>query len=141
MKKTMKQFIEEAGHINPALIRAVVRQSGGWEQFCEMAPNIARHGVDGGFCGLIYYDETLAFTKAHKKLILEHAEQMADDIGETLFGMIAGFGVFRHDPISHEALARAIYTGKGDDVTTVYNVLAWFACEDVARAYDDIMGG
>lgn len=44
MQITLKAFIE-ASHINATLIRAVVRQAGGWESFVEDAENICNHGA------------------------------------------------------------------------------------------------
>ena len=136
--KTMKEFIERS-HINPGLIRSVVRQSGGWDSFKEDAQDISNYGIDGGFHGWIYYTETTAFTRRNKKLIIEALEQMSEDLGEGMLEMVSHFGVFRNDPISIDELARAIYQGKGDSVTTVLNVLAWFAAEEVARSYTNLM--
>jgi len=132
----LKDFIKHS-HINPSLIRAVVRQSGGWESFKEAAPDITRHGIDGGFHGWTWYSDTVKFCRRNKKLILELAENMAQDLGEGMLEMIQGFGVFRNDPISVNDLAKALYQGKGDDVTTVFNVMSWWVCEEVARSYDD----
>jgi hypothetical protein len=137
-KITMQRFIHYS-NIPAALIRAVVRQSGGWDTFKEHAPDITNHGIDGGFSGWIYYSETCSFFRAHHALIMELAEELANDMGVGTFEMIQGFGVFRNDPISADAIAKAIYTGKGDDATTVQNVMAWFAAEEVARAYNDLL--
>lgn len=41
----LNQFVAKS-HINDPLIRAVVRQSGGWEAFTGMADDITNHGVD-----------------------------------------------------------------------------------------------
>lgn len=131
----LKQFLEHT-NINPKLVRAVIRQMGGWENFKNSAPDIVNHGIDGGFGGFIYYSDTCAFFKRNRKLILELAEDQAKDLGEGMLEMIQSFGVFRDNPISTDSLARALYTGKGDDVVTVENVMAWFAGEEVARAHD-----
>lgn len=48
MKKTIKQFCEYSS-IDVGLIRAVIRQSGGWQSFQESAPDISNHGIAGGF--------------------------------------------------------------------------------------------
>lgn len=53
--------------------------------------------------------------------------------------MIQEFGVFRNDPISTDSLAKALYQGRGEDATTVQNVMAWFAVEEVARAFNYIL--
>jgi hypothetical protein len=139
MKKiTLKKLIAGT-NIPAALVRAVVKQSGGWESFTESAPDIANHGIDGGFHGWIYHTDTRRFYKRHQALVLALAEEQAADIGIGMLEMIAGFGVFRNDPITPDAVARALYQGKGDDVTTVQNVMAWYAAEEVARAYNDLL--
>ena len=133
---TMKSFINES-NIPAPLIRAVVKQSGGWDSFQEMARDVAAHGADNGFSGWIYYHETMTFFKKNRTLILEYAEEVADDMGQDLLSLIQGFGIFRKAPITKNDLAKAIYAGRGDDVFIVHNVLAWFALEEVARAYVD----
>lgn len=136
---TIKNLIENS-NLPAALIRAVVRQSGGWESFCEMAPDITNHGIDGGFHGWIYYNETMAFTRKNKAAILEALKNLADDLGEGMLEMVRGFGVFKNDKdITVDNIARAIYQGKGDYSTQVLNVLAWFAAEETARAYCDMI--
>jgi hypothetical protein len=137
--KTLKEFVK-ATHINEKLVRAVVRQSGGWDSFKEDAPDVARHGVDGGFHGWIYYTETLRFTRNNKKAIMEALEEMAFSLGEGgVLKMVTDFGVFRNDPISEDEVARAVYQGKGERATDVLNVLAWFAMEEVSRSYADLL--
>lgn len=139
-KITVSQMIERS-NIPAKLIRAVIRQSGGFETFAEHAPDIVNHGIDGGFSGWIYYTETIKFWKANRAAILAMAEEQARDIMENggMLEMIQGFGVFRRDPISQDALAKALYTGKGEDAETVQNVMAWYAAEEVARLYVDLL--
>jgi len=112
------------------LVRAVVRQSGGWESFQENAPDIAKHGIDGGF-----YVDTCAFWRRNRSEILSMAQDQASDFGTGMLEMIQNFGVFRNDPITVDSLARALYQDKGEDVTAVQNVMAWYAAAEVARAY------
>jgi len=132
----LKQFLKHT-NIDPKLARAVIRQMGGWENLKNSAPDIVNHGIDGGFGGFVYYSDTCAFFKRNRKLIMKLAEDQANDFGQGMLEMIQGFGVFRHDPISTDSLARALYQGKGDDVVQVENVMSWFAAEEVARAYED----
>ena len=44
---TLKNLVASS-NIPAPLIHAVVRQMGGWETFTNYAPDIARHGIDGG---------------------------------------------------------------------------------------------
>jgi len=134
----MKQadFIKES-NIPAGLIRAVARQSGGWAQFQEIAADVANHGASGGFGGWIYHTETNAFTRRHKKAILAYAAEQAKEFGQGLLEMIAGFNVFKNDSVTVDEVAQAIYQGRGDMVVQILNVLAWYALEEVARAYVD----
>ena len=137
MSNTMKSFINES-NIPAPLIRAVIKQSGGWNSFQEMARDVAEQGADCGFSGWISYRETMEFFRKNRKVVLEYAEEMAHDLGENVLSMIQGFGIFRDAPIDTQDLAKALYAGKGPEVATVYNVMSWFALEEVARAYVDL---
>lgn len=133
MTKTLKQFVSDS-HISEQLIRAVVRQSGGWESFCEHAADVMNHGADGGFHGFIYYTETVAFAKRQKAVILEMAKQMAADLGEDVYTMIGGFNCLKIEPTE---AAEAIHNPRSQDRTQVFNALAWYALEEVSRSYAD----
>lgn len=144
---TLKSFIESS-YISPKLIRAVVNQLGGWEAFQEKALDITNHGAAGGFGGIIYYSETVAFSKKHKKLILEYAEQLAADIGDgDAFQLIAGFNCLRGLELSPGQIAALIYgkeprdDDRAADYTQVFNALCWFAAEEVSRSYVDFREG
>lgn len=138
MKPTIKKMIDSSG-IPPELIKAVVKQSGGLESFAYMAPDIANHGIDGGFSGWVYYSDTIEFWEKNRDLILEMAEEHASAFGTSMLEMIQEFGVFRNDPISLDDLAKAIYQGKSEDTVRVQNVMAWYAAEEVARLYTDLL--
>jgi hypothetical protein len=135
--KTLKQFVAES-HISESLIRAVVRQSGGWEAFTEHAADVMNHGADGGYHGFIYYAETVSFAKRQKAVILEMARQMADDLGEPgAYSMIAGFNCLRDMGMTVDTVADAVNSAKHEDHTSVMNSLAWYALEEVSRSYAD----
>lgn len=132
---TLKKFIAES-HIDAKLVRAVVRQIGGWESFTEKVQDVYRHGADGGFSGFIYYCDTVPFAKKNRKEIVELAKNIADDLGEGVFKMIAGFRCLSSD-YSEGEIAEAIYNSKSENHTQVLNALAWFALEEVCRSYVD----
>lgn len=137
--KTIKAFIEQS-HLPGALIRSTIRQAGGWQYFREIAADIAAHGADGGFPGFSYHCDTITFTRRNRAAIIAALQDLADDIGEgNIYKLIAGFSCLRSDNLTPEAVAVAIHTGKGDDVTSVYNALAWYALEEVARSYGDLI--
>ena len=137
----MSNFLKSA-NINPKLASAVIRQFGGWENFREKAHDVANHGINGGFCGFIYYDDTVSFAKKHKKLIIENIKQFADEIGENFTKVIAGFNCLKNTGITDDDVITALmYPRMNEDytVTQVYNALAWYAGETVAREYVDFI--
>lgn len=128
-------FIANHCNVPDTLARAVIRQLGGWEAFQESAPDIARHGVDGGFSGFIYYSDTVAFTRRNLPAIRAAARSMAGEFDQGIGEFLAGFGCLKG--YSADECAEAFYSGKGDASQAVYNALAWFAAEEVARSFDD----
>lgn len=132
--KTMRDFTMQS-HLPAELIRAVVRQAGGWKSFQEMAPDVTNHGADGGFSGFIYYTDTVKFAQRNKGTILDACRQMADDIGEPVYRMIGGFNCLK---ITEGEAAEAIHNPRSEDRTNVLNALSWFALEWVCRSYVDL---
>jgi hypothetical protein len=132
MKKTLKNFIENSG-IDTKLIRAVVRQSGGWKSFQDMAPDISKHGIAGGFGGWIYYTETCQFYAKNKSLIVELFEYQSKEYGyQSAQDMVKSF---RCLDATLSEISYTLYGNKRQHDTQVANVLAWFAVEEVARAF------
>ena len=137
---TLKQFIEET-NCPESIVRAVARQLGGWnEDTRQSMKDIARHGIDGGFPGFIYYVDTVAFFKRNRKAILDYAREYARDLGYD--GEMHLFSTFNcMNGFTQDEIARAIYTGKGACKDQILNCLAWFAGEEVSRSYYDICEG
>lgn len=129
----LSKFIS-LSHLDSNLIRAVVRQFGGFENFAESAEDVTRCGISGGFSGFIYYTDTVKFAAKHKPKILKTAEDLASDLGEDVFTMIGGFNCLK---ISASEAAEAIFNAKSEKRTLVFNALAWFAAEEVCRSYCD----
>lgn len=133
--QTLNSFVNES-KLPESLVRAVVRQMGGWDSFKESAQDVANYGADGGFNGFIYYNDTVPFAKRHKSVILDLAKQMADDLGEPgAMSMIGGFNCLK---MSADDVAEAILNPRSAESTNIYNSLAWFALEEVARSYADL---
>lgn len=140
MKKITLKTLCEKSNLPAPLIRAVVRQLGGWDSFTQSAPDISAHGIDGGFSGFIYHSDTEAFAKCNRRHISEMASAQASDFGVSVTEMIQGFGCFRHNKVkpTDEEIGRALYAGQNiDDGANMLNALAWYAGEEVARAYCD----
>jgi hypothetical protein len=132
---TLTNFCSRS-HLPASLIRATVKQAGGWGSFKEMAADVTNHGANGGFHGFIYTRDTVAFTKRNKAELLEMAKQMCEDLGEgDMFAMIGGFNCLK---ISAAEAAEAIYNSRSEERDNVFNALAWFALEEVSRSYVDL---
>ncbi len=126
--------------IPESLVRAVVRQMGGWESFTQSAPDITNHGIDSGFHGFIYYVDTEAFARRNREAIAKMASAQADDLGSGVIEMIRGFGCFRNGTPTDEEIGLALYAGRDvEGGLNVLNALAWYAGEEVARAYVDMI--
>jgi len=138
---TLKKLIEESS-IPASLIRAVVRQMGGWESFTQNAPDICRGGIDGGFSGFIYNADTEPFARRNREDIQALASQQAEDFGMGVIEMIQGFGCFRNGTKpSDQEIGSALYAGKDiDGGMSILNALAWYAGEEVSREYCRLTG-
>ena len=122
-KRPTLEGLVKSTNIPESLVRAVVKQMGGWESFKESASDICRGGIDGGFHGFIYYSDTLSFAKRNRKEILEMASEQARNFGMGLVEMIQGFGCFRHSKPTETEIVEGL-AGRGAD-TQVPNALAW----------------
>jgi len=131
----------QQSNIPESLIRAVVTQLGDWETFTQSAPDISAHGIDGGFHGFIYHYETEAFAKANIESIGELISEQAQDLGyDSAVSMIRAFRCFNGEKLYDIEIFRAI-TGKNSRhfEPNILNGLAWYAAEEVSRAYCDAM--
>ncbi|MDA1277446.1 MAG: hypothetical protein O2960_25885 [Verrucomicrobia bacterium] len=137
-KPSIQRLIESTS-IPAALVRAVVRQMGGWESFSEKASDICRGGIDGGFNGFLYNRDTEPFASRNRSAIEEMASAQAREFGISIFEMVKGFGCFRHGPKPFdEEIGMALYAGRDcKGGMQILNALAWYAGEEVARAYCD----
>lgn len=140
-KPKMSNFLN-AANINPKLASAVIRQFGGWDYFKEQARDVANHGINCGFRGFTYYDDTVSFSKKHKKLIVENIVQIADEIGESSTKVIADFNCLKNTGIKEDDVMMALMSPRSCDedvLRQVYNGLAWYAGETVAHEYVDFI--
>jgi hypothetical protein len=137
--KTLKSFVEET-HLPERVVRGVVRQMGGWASFKESAEDVAAHGATAGWCGFTYYSDTVRFAKRHQCDLTAMANEMARDLGESSgFTLIAGFNCLKS--YSADEVFDALMDPRSDARTDVFNALAWFALEEVARSFSDLNEG
>ena len=134
MKKTIKNFIEYSS-IDAKLIRAVIRQFGGWRSFQEMAQDIYNHGISSGFNGWIYYNETCQFYAKNQSSIVKLVEYLSEDHDyKSAQDMVKSFNSI--DATLSE-IGYTLYGNKRQHDMQVANVLTWFAAEEVARSFVD----
>lgn len=113
-----------------------------------MLKNIIDNGIQGGFPGFTYYDDTVKFFDDNRDLILDALQDDANDFGEELFSMIANFNCLKSYDFSTVDIAEAIYYNS-DNSVVIKNALAWYAAEkavhsmesDINEKIDDIEQG
>lgn len=133
---TNKAFTKTLPPALAALAPAIIAQSGGWESFTRSAHNVTNHGAAVGFSGWIYYTETEGFFARNRKKIIALVKELAEDIGEEPFAMVAGFNCFRGDPPTFEEIGQTLFSARrADHSTCISNALAWFALEELCHAY------
>ena len=138
MKKTLKNFIEYSS-IDAGLIRAVIRQSGGWQSFQEIAPDIGKHGIAGGFSGWIYYTETCELYAKNQASIVKLVEYQSKEFDyHSAQDMVKSF---RSLDATLSEICYTLHGNKRQHDTQVANALAWFAAEEVARSFVDWSDG
>jgi hypothetical protein len=86
----------------------------------DSARDIAGHGADGGFPGITYTRDCVKLFDRYGDEIWAMAVEQAEDMGENVGTMIAGFR--RKDML--------------DSLDSFKNLMVWFACEELARELD-----
>jgi hypothetical protein len=139
-------YVKENSAWQTAAIHHVItalgyRSTGGLESLKNLSANLAdcaKHGADGGFPGFTYYSDTLSFFRRNREDIVKNLELMAEELGKDIIGMVQGFGVFRYGtPPTPAEVGRALW-GTGslkDDLTSLYNVFAWFCLEEISHVW------
>lgn len=137
MKNITVRAMIANSNIAASLIRSTIKQFGGWKEFAHMADDVAANGADAGWSGFTYYTDTVPFAKRNKKAIIAMAENMAQELGESgAVECIANFQCLKN--YSQVEVAEGLYNPRSDAKTDIYNALAWYALEEVARLYVDL---
>lgn len=124
----MKTQIDPNRTRQPGLTNAVISQLGGTDSL----EDICRNGIDGGFSGFTYYADTVAFTEANLDAILERLKDDCDSMGlDSIAKVLASFRCL--EGYSENELISA-FIGRGHELRElVFNALAWYAAEEIAR--------
>jgi len=137
------EFINST-NIPESLVKAVINQFGGWDDFTESAVDVSNYGIDAGYGAFIYYADTVRFAHDNLEAIIRLAKQWAEQLGQDgAYSFIAGFNCL--PDYSADEIAEAIYMHSidddtwNDDFVQVMNALSWFAAEEVCRSYAGFM--
>lgn len=103
------------------------------ERLLSRLNDISHGGQSGTISSLIYYTDTNKFFRTYKKEIVELAEQTADELGEQVLEMVAGFNGLDKQ-FTQSEVAKVLYGNwqETDYHKMVSNYLAWFAYETIA---------
>jgi hypothetical protein len=114
---------------------------GGIESLKDLSSQLvycAKHGADGGFPGFIYYQDTISFFKQNRKDIVTNIGLTAAEMGMDIINMVQSFGVFRYStPPTSGEVGKALWDSAHihDELTTLYNVFAWYALEEISHIW------
>ena len=143
--KALRAYIVRNSNFSEKIVNNVINALGfpligSGSTFNELSTqfeNCAEHGADIGISGFMYYSETVAFFMQNRKDIVSHMEQTATELGTDIISMVQGFGVFhRGDKPTPSEVGRALWDSKEwPELTTLYNVFAWYALEEISRIW------
>lgn len=135
--KSKTQVIRENSKYR-LLINAVLDRIG-YKEYKGIVQDVNNSGAYAGYSGFTYYSETHAFTIRYRKYIIMLLENTAEQMGQSIEEMVAGFGVFRKsnmDLQDRRDLYKLLGGGKPSQ-GTITNVMAWFALEEVCRMFNE----
>ena len=103
----------------------------------ETLTDVSNHGASGGVGGFIYHNDTIKFFDNNRESIMELAKNLADDLGESIYEMIASFNCLVGQ-YSLDEIVETLHGVENDSSTQVKNAMSWFALEEVARSVVDV---
>lgn len=104
------------------------------KEAAQTLKDMANYGIDGGFTGFIYYNETCKFFEDNKELIMAQLLEDRWSIGySSLTEMLSSFRCLKDvDTYNIEQFLINSDDESNEDETTLKNGLAWYAAETVA---------
>lgn len=135
MKKSELIKLAQNYGMTEKLAKAAINQFGDYDYFKECANNICNYGINGGFAGYIYYYDTVKFTQKNKKDIIEFCKSFAESLSESMPAMLSMFNCFKDYSI--DEIMDGLYNPRSQDRQIIFNGLAWFIGEEIARIYCD----
>ena len=147
MKATLASILKacEGRGIPAGLVRRVVRELGGPASAADTLRDVERSGANAGYPGFTYSRDCAAFVRVHRPAILAMLGALADDLGEPVIEVVRGFNCLadnrtRKPDYSPDDVGRALYGRLCDAQAQIVDALAWYALEEVARAWVDAGG-
>ena len=131
--KTKKQVIAEYSEYK-TLINGVINRIG-----TKSISDVNNYGAAAGYGGFTYYSDTHSFAMRHRKSIVKMLEEQADDFGQEVVEMVSSFGIFRKSPMDKQD-KKDLYrylSGAKCEQSTITNIMAWYALEEVCRMFED----
>ena len=127
------------GYPYPTLARGVLRALSCYRgnELLDALRDVSTHGADSGWSGFTYYSETVAFWKNHRKGIVARLFDDAEEMGEAGPSFLVKSFVCLNDEYTTDECAKALYGRYDEKLDMIYNALAWYALEDVARFVSD----
>ena len=109
------------------------------KEAAQTLKEMANYGIDGGFTGSIYYNETCKFFEDNKELIMAQLLEDRWSIGySSLTEMLSSFKCLKDiDTYNIEQFLINPDGESNEDETTLKNGLAWYAAETVASQLDE----
>jgi len=125
---------KEMSNLDYRLVNAVIAQLGLEDgDDCGILEDIANHGVNGGFNGFIYYNETSEFYAENQEIITRQLKEDADNYGyDSMLPMVMQFQCCDS---TEDEVGQTIFSNNHHD-QMVANCLAWYAAEVVAQEYE-----
>jgi len=144
--KNLRSYISRNSNLPEKTVNNVIEAlgyplTGSGDTFKELSlelVNCAEHGANIGISGFIYYSETLPFFQKNRAAIVTHMELTAAELGTDLISMVQNFGVFHNSEKPTPAeIGKALWDKSKTypELTALYNVFAWYALEEVSRAW------
>jgi 1-aminocyclopropane-1-carboxylate deaminase/D-cysteine desulfhydrase-like pyridoxal-dependent ACC family enzyme len=115
------------------MINAIIHYLGGTESI----EDIINNGADSGFSGFIYTKDCVKFWKKYKKDILKLLESVSDNLGQSAVTTVKDFEYIKNSNYTENEIAKALYGKYNQEYDYIYNTMAWFALEEVARWFED----
>jgi hypothetical protein len=134
--KTKKEVLSDYPNYK-SLINSVLSEI---DNDLDTVHDIIINGIDAGYGGFVYYDDTHKFAMKHRTKIIDLLEETADQMGlDGVVELVSNFATFRSDGMDKDERKDLYKYLGGSKVSqgTITNLMCWFAVEEVCRWFED----